>query len=406
MKKIIKTLSLFGVAAAVTASLTSCGNGDADKPHLTIAINQNTGTTVGAMRAWLDAAQDELGFTYDTVLMDRSDWNKNSQDLKDKINSGSNGIITMVDFPSNYLKVVLDSCKEHDAYFAGWMTELSNAQDENNYLLDSDRIVGTVSDGESGAQRGEKLFEYVKASTERKVVFTQYDPALFPAVKGAVQRFIDLAEEYNKTATDESDKFTFFEGTGENYDKSVNNRAFTAGFRGIDQSFYNTWKNDGVEAIVSVNSLSKYLLPTMKADTTGHMKLYSVGYDDSTSTSLGDGQMMTVSQTPAETIFFPVVQLLNAINGKSYSDAPKDAKSKVATGNYIYVQTKEELAIAKSKILNFQGQKENGKEVYDLTKTIFTPADAKKLLASTSGSTYKGLTDTLASWTSQNIIKK
>jgi len=191
-----KKLAFAAVAATTVAGLASCkgGNTTEEKPHITVGVIQDYGNNFVAMQNWLNEAQSVLNFTWDYVLMDSRNDANNLTALQNKLNAGTQGIISMVDMQKNNLSALLKNIEANDAYYAGYLQDMTNAGD----LLDNERILGSVTDGESGPARGEALFNQLVKTNYRKVVFTQFPSAYFPAVVGSVDKFKELATTYNQ----------------------------------------------------------------------------------------------------------------------------------------------------------------------------------------------------------------
>lgn len=393
MKKLVKTLSILGLAALGTAAVASCGekndatDGESfDKVKITVGVSQDTGTTFQAMSNWLNSAKDVMNFEWDYVVLDRTN-SKNVTAFQNKLSTGTNAIISMADFEQNNLALTLRDLETNDAYLAGYETEFANATTSGQ--ISNSRIVGTVTDGEGGPSRGETLFNQVVKTTNRKIVFAQYKSQFFPSVKGAVAKFMELAEEYNQT---HDDKFTFFQDSASaKYDEDGHSLVCNFG-ENLSDAIHSDWQNANVDAVVAVNSVAKLMLTTLQK---GNIKLFSVGFDDETGKELGNGTLMSLSQTPAEVIFVPVLEVLNALRGKSYSDKT----SKIATAHYVYLNSQDDLTQAKAKIMNFSDN-------HDIEHALITPQVASTMLAQNSGTTYKAITDLLDSWVASNIFNK
>ncbi len=389
----MKIKKLLTLAAATTgiAALASCNNNGAEKVHITIGVQQDTGNNFLSMKNWLDGVKDELGFEYDYVLMDSRNDSKNLDALQNSLNSGTRGIINMTDMSANNLSTLLKKVEEADAYYAGYLVDLTNAKKDN--VINNKRIVGAVTDGEGGAARGESLFNQIVKTNNRNLVFAQFPETFFPAVKGAVARFKELATAYNETHDDD---FTFFEGTGDNYPESSTFQ-MTFQMNQLPAATYTQWKSAGVQAVVSVNSLAKRILPATTSDN-DPIKIFSVGYDDEILTDFGDNKVIkTLAQSQAESIFYPLVQILNAVNGKEYSDTPKTNEEKILTGQYVYLTSTADYEAGMKNSMNFS--KDHG-----FDKALIDAKTVKSLLAGEKDASFAKLKSTLDSWTSEYVL--
>jgi len=390
MKNIFKKVLFAAVATTTLVSLAACNGGKEETPHITVGVIQDYGNNFVAMQNWLNAAKDELGFTWDYVLMDSRNDANNLTALQNKLNAGSRGIISMVDMQKSNLSALLKNVEANDAYYAGYLQDMTNAGE----LLDNERVLGTVTDGESGPARGEALFNQLVKTTYRKVVFAQFPSAYFPAVVGAVDKFKELATAYN---SNNEDKFSYFEGTGDKY-VAPDTYQMTFQESALPDPVYTEWKNAGVQAVVSVNSLAKRLVaPAAKDNSTNPIRIYSVGWDDEILPNFGEDKLVrTQAQSQAEYIVYPLIQILNAIKGKKYSDAPTKGSDKVLTGHYIFITSQADLDAGKLNTMNFSSD-------HAYAKTIIKVEKAKKLLAS-NGGTFAKMKTTLDSFTSDYVL--
>ena len=279
MKKgILKVLGLLGLGGL---ALASCSNSNDVKPQIVVAVNQDTGTTFQAIKLWMDQAAEDLNFEWHHTVMSTRDNAANLSTLQNELLNGTNGIISMVDMDAANLQKLLSDLDKNNAYYAGLDTELANAKNGN--LLSNSRIVGTVTDGESGASRGETLFDEVVKTNNRKIVFGQYSTSFFPNVIGAVDAFIAKANEYNETHDDD---FVFYKDeTSANYINDSTTYQFNFG-QTLSDAEYNKWKDQDVDAVVCVNSVTKLVLPKTVTDN-DPIEIFSVGFDDETQKSLG-----------------------------------------------------------------------------------------------------------------------
>ena len=378
-------------AAAVAASVASCNKG-AEKVHITVGVQQDTGNNYLSMVNFLNGVKDELNFEFDTVLMDSRNDAKNLDALQNSLNSGTRGIINMTDMSANNLSTLLKNLEANNAYYAGYMVDLTNAKNGN--LLSNKRIVGSVTDGEGGASRGESLFNEVVKTNNRKIVFAQFPEAYFPAVTGAVARFKELAAEYNET---HDDKFSYYETSlGANYPETSTFQ-MTFQMSQVPAAEYAAWDDANVDAVVAVNSLAKRILPAAKTDSTP-INIFSVGFDDEILDDFGENKVIkSLAQTQAESIFYPLVQVLNAINGKEYSDAPTNDEEKILTGHYVYLTNTADYEAGKANTMNFSAD-------HGFDKTLIDAKTVKSLLAGEENASFAKLKATLDSWTSEYVL--
>ena len=319
MNKTLKKAAAFAVAAAsiaTVAGLTACTPGEASDVNIVIGVQQTSGNNYEAMCNFLDDIKDDLGFTYKTVLLESRDNNKNLTTFQNEILGGANGIISMVDMDAANLSALLEYCEQNNVYYGGYMSDFPNAVADES-LINNPYLVGSVSDGETdGNILGQYLFDAVVKSDARTVVFTRFPAYAYPAAIDSVNAFKELAEEYNATHDDDF-SFPAIEG-GDAADGAY---VIDFAVQAVPDANITEWHNKGVDAIVSVNSLAKRILPALTQNNINDVGIYSAGWDDSIIDSFGDNKpVKTLCQTPCETIVYPLVRIINAVRGNSYSD--------------------------------------------------------------------------------------
>jgi len=392
MKKIFKALAVTGVALSATAGLASCNKGAEEKVSIVIGVQQTSGNNYESMCNFLDDLKGELNFDYETVLLESRNNDKNLSTFQTKMLAGAQGIISMVDMDKANLSKLLADCEKNDVYYAGYMSDFANVNKDET-IMNNKYMLGTVSDGEiDGAVRGEFLFNQVVKSTDRKIVFSRFPVYAYPSAVASINKFKELADAYNATHDDD---FTY-------YTNNDGSDTYEFGFTTptLPDAEAQAWKNANVDAVVAVNSLGKRLLPAFKSnnmDTTTN--IYTLGWEDNIISDFGDDKCVkTLGQTPAETIVYPLVRILNAARGKSYSDEPS-MNDKVVTGRYTYLASTADLNNGRINSMNFSTD-------HSVSHAIISKAEVKALLAGEKDATYKKLVDTLNSWDSQYALTR
>ncbi len=398
-----------------SVSLSACSVSDV---HIVIGVQENTGSTYQSMKNLLDALSKELDFSYETVLVG-TDANSALTSFQNAMLAGASGVISMVDLDAATTKTLIKYCEDYDAYYSGYMIDFANiysnttSTDAANveYVLNSDRMLGTVTDGDrasDGGLRGEFLFKalvdditsgevgYVTNSEgkkEVKVTFAQSPAYAFPVSQVAVEKFKELAEEWNSCPENEY-KITWYENSG----GSSLNGVYVMNFSDteVPPATVQKWAENDVQAVVAMNSLGTKLLSNVQKYGKG-MVIYQVGYEDTTLAAFPD-TIKTLSKTPAETIIYPLILILNAVHGCTYSDQPTDKTQTAITGNYLYITSKDEFDSLWNKTMSLSDD-------YSAEHSLITVEEVKALLAE-NGGTFEKLTETIASWTTDKILSK
>lgn len=397
MNKTLKKAAAFAVAAAsiaTVAGLTACTPGEASDVNIVIGVQQTSGNNYEAMCNFLDDIKDDLGFTYKTVLLESRDNNKNLTTFQNEILGGANGIISMVDMDAANLSALLEYCEQNNVYYGGYMSDFPNAVADES-LINNPYLVGSVSDGETdGNILGQYLFDAVVKSDARTVVFTRFPAYAYPAAIDSVNAFKELAEEYNATHDDDF-SFPAIEG-GDAADGAY---VIDFAVQAVPDANITEWHNKGVDAIVSVNSLAKRILPALTQNNINDVGIYSAGWDDSIIDSFGDNKpVKTLCQTPCETIVYPLVRIINAVRGNSYSDEPTGA-DKIITGHYVYLTGTQDLEDGKENCMNFSDDRSP-------SRALINADGIKSLLAGEEGATFAKLKDTIESWDTEYVLRR
>ena len=389
MRKIFKMAGVLTLAAVTTVSLASCKGTTSDAKHIIIGVQQTSGNNYESMIKFLDSLKSDLGFDYETVLLDSRNNDANLSTYQTKMLAGADGIITMVDMDEANTTKLLADCEKNNVYYAGYMTDFANVI-KNDTIMNNKYMLGAVSDGDDGETRAQFLFDEIVKTTNRKLIFTRFPLYAYPVAATTINKFKELATAYN---ANHDDDFSYYEGEG-------TENGYEIGFQTavVPDAEVQKWAAADVDAVVAVNSLGKRLLQPVKTNG-GDMVIYQLGWDDSIISEFGDnGKIKTLCQTQNETILFPLVRILNAARGKAYSDEPTSKTAKIITGRYTYLSSSKDLADGRQNSMNFSTD-------HSATRALISPADAKALLAENNG-TYAKLTSTINSWTSEYVLRR
>jgi len=414
---IFKKIGAIALSAALVGSIgavAGCtGNGDnnGDDPNkgdkggvkILVGVQQTRGNNYEAMCKFLDALKPELNFTYDIQLMDRSD-NNNVILLENAILKGISGIITMTEMAASATQGVIEMCEEEGVYYAGYMSDFWKTYSDSNLSgkkpKDSKYCLGSVSDGELDSETTAKwLFDTVKKSPYRKIVLTRAPEYAYPSSIAASEVFKGLVDEYNKTA-EEGDKFELWT------DGVTKGAAYEIAY-GLPTSFSSTvtswqkWGGDDL-ALVGLNYCAGSI---MGIDSYNNQKfpIFNVGWDDDVAKEFGDitdstKPVKALCQTPCETIIYPLVRMLNAINGTPYADEPTNPEDRIIEAKYCHIESPQDIVDGSTHCLNFN-------DARDLKYALITPAEVKGLLAA-NGGTFEKLKNTIASWDTEYILRR
>ena len=192
-------------------------------------------------------------------------------------------------------------------------------------MFKNEYFLGTVADGGCGDElkRGYDFFDSVMEYNDRNpdapirhVAMTTFPPFAFPYQQNFVAQFVEKVEEYNAANPDKAIEVDPF-----------NEETDILMFRPMDSTYFT--KHPGIDAIISMCAGS-FVYPTMvSAGVSDTMKLFAAGYNDGDNAIFGSkGAYQQEIVCAQESITYPLVLLLNKINGVSFPDQPAEAERK------------------------------------------------------------------------------
>ena len=378
---LVLTLALVFALAAPTASAKS------RTIKIGVGLYKDSGADVVAVKAFLGNLEESLNVKFAYTVLSNTDEAQNITKVQELIAAGCDGIIITMDMGT---EAILQECADAGVYCAGYLCDFDTSF-RNNYdgVFKNEFFLGTVADGGCAdeARRGYDFFDSVIEYNERTpdapirhVAMTVFPAFAFPYQQSFAAQFVEKVEEYNAA---NPDKAITVDPLDQDTDVLM--------FRPLDSTYFN--KHPGIDAIVSICSGS-FVYPTMvSAGVADTMKLFAAGYndgDDAVFGSKGAYQMEVVS--PVEAVVFPLVLLLNKLNGAEFPDQPAEAERHGCS--VLLINSDEDLA-------KFQGS------LYLTAKpedAFLTPEEIVALTAyNNPDATYAGLVETINHMTIDDI---
>ena len=397
--KFMKKLFAHMLALSMVFGLAACGSSNSSAPasgtseggettetaavsakHAKIGVGlyKDNGADVTAVKAYLANLEDALNVEFAYTVLSTNDEALNITKVQELIAANCDGIIITMDAGT---EAILQECADAGVYVAGYLCDFDTSY-RNNYdnVFKNEMFLGTVADGGCAdeGRRGYDFFDSVMEYNERTpdapirhVAMTTFPAFAFPYQQAFAAQFVEKVEEYNKENPDSAIEVD-----------PLNEETDVLMFKPLDSTYFN--KHPGIDAIVSICSGS-FVYPTMVssgvADT---MKLFAAGYndgDDAVFGSKGAYQMEVVSAVEAVT--YPLVLLVNKINGVQYADQPAEAERRSV--DVMVINSDEDLEIFKNSIyLDFNPE-----------HAFLTPEQVASLTALNPDATYAGLVDIL-----------
>ncbi len=352
MKRVLAML----VVAVMMFSMIGCGasggkgtdGAQGGKTYKIAVLSFDTsGALYDASCAYLDYLAEELGFEYEYVNGGFSSQEQIST-AETYLAQGYRGIILNQDMGA--AEAILDLCEDYDAYLGGYWCDFANSiyatGAPNMNVLQNERFVGSAIDGHSGCENtAEAMFDaIVKQDGHTEVGIAVMPVAWYPLqVSTGVNHFMELVDEYNAGDKAETNgtPVTVVQ-TGKDAD---GNPMYYEEVDGISMSFSSSFfTNNKMTACASFasSSFTYNALIESKAD----ISLYATGWENTYIESFGSkGQIKQITVSPVESIIFPVVQMIDRLNGYAYEDVPSGEAvfGKLVDTDQIYITGDEGL---------------------------------------------------------------
>lgn len=375
LRKIISLVLTAGMALSC-AALAGCGGGSGAKIKIGIGLYQDQGPAVTATREFLKGISEELNCEFTYVTLSQTDEAANKTAAQQLISSGCKGLILTMDSAT---EAILEECEKAGVYLGGYLADYETSFDK---VKDNPNFVGTVVDGRySGTAWGEEIAERIINDGYKNIGMIKFPSFAFPHQNEMDAAFRAKIEEYNKTAAD-NEKITVQAETTELMFQPLSADYFSA--------------NPNIDAIFGMCAGVDFIYPTLTQNNKTNIKLYTAGFsvDDSVLNNFGtsgNGCFQELVFSNVEAIAYPLVMLLNKIEGKEFEDAPAEAQR--VDSSQIRITNNEELDTVKEKSMYYTGKFEN---------SFLTASEVSDLLAK-NGGTHEGLVKAVQSMSMEDL---
>ncbi len=415
--KISKKVSAVVLAGAMAVSMVGCGGGNATqggsapadsntasnssadtgsapavegkKCTIGVAFYTDTGFAVDSTKAYLESLSDTLNVKFTYTVLTQTDEAANLTKIQELISSNVDGIICTMDLG---MPSIIQECEAAGVYLGGYLCDYDTSYNTSyDQVFKSEYFVGTATDGQNpddvtiGNTMLDSLVEYNERNADAPITHVSmaiFPVWAFPAQSTGAEQFVAAVEEYNKTAETQI--------TVDPLDEESDVLAFAP----IDTTYFS--KHADSQAIISFAAGSAFVYPTMvQAGVDSSMKLFTTGFDggeDANFGTTGKGTYQQTMVTAPESITYPLVLLLNKINGVSFSDQPAEAE-RVSSAQYV-INSDEDMA-------KFQNSCFFTK---DASKAMYSPQDVLNMTAyGNPDATYADLKVILSTMTIDSI---
>lgn len=341
-KRLLAMILAFAMVFALAACGSSSGNtpstGNAEPPSsgnndqssvsfknakIGVGLYFDTGFYAENVKSYLNTLGAAMNVDFVYTLLTQTDEAANLTKVQEMIASGVDGIILTMDMGT---PAILDECAAAGVYVAGFLCDFDTSYNTSyDTVFKNEYFLGTVSDGPTGddLRAGydyfDSLIEYNERNPEAPlthVAITMFPAWAFPAQQIFLQQFLEKIDEYNATAETPI--------TVDPLDEAVDVLQFAP----LDSTYFA--KHEGIDAIMCFADGSAFVYPTMvSAGVDGSIKLFSAGYGEGTENyfgTRGSGTFQQETVSAIEAVAYPVVLLVNKINGVEFADMPSEAE--------------------------------------------------------------------------------
>lgn len=359
--------------------------------HCTIgvALYSDSGPQADGIKAYLETISGDLNVDFKYTLLTQTDEAANLTEMQELISSGVDGVICTMDLGT---KAILDECSSAGVYMGGYLCDY-DVSFNNDYdaVFGNPYFVGTVADRAcsaeevtAGTEYLESLVEYNERHPEAPlthVSLATFPTWAFPLSQVAINQFMAEVEEYNKTAETPIIVDPLDEGSD------------VLQFSPMDSTYFS--KHADTQAIMSFAAAYFTYSTMVTAGVDDDLKLFASGYDTGSEAYFGSQGNQTLQQivlSGIENINYPLVLLLNKINGASYADQPEKAE-RVSSGT-VLINSDEDMEVFSHNVY-FTGKGEDamftGEDVLNMTAYANPNASYADLVSSVKAVTIEGL---------------
>lgn len=394
-KNLIKILCAVLCIAMCACLFAACtgeqggGNGP-KKAVIGVALYQDGGPAPTATKAYLEEVGKKLNLTFVYTVLTQTDENANLTKIQELIAAKVDGIICTMDMAT---ESILNECADAGVYLAGYLSDYDTSFTKNyDKVFKHPNFLGTVADGNcsdvvtTGKDYFDTLLEYNKKNPDKPllhVAMTTFPTFAFPQHQAYAQQFVECVEEYNKTAEQKI--------TVDPLDQETDILMFSP----MESTYFSKHPDiDGIMSFCAGKFVYGAVISAGKADS---IKVFASGYEEGDNANFGSKGTATFQQEivcGAESVTYPLVLLVNKINGVSFSDQPATAE-RISAGRMILNSDEDMAAFEKSMYLT-------GKA----SDALYTADEVYNMTALNPNATYKGLVEAMQKITIDDVIAK
>lgn len=337
------------------------------KAKIGVGLYLDSGFFTNNIRTYLAALGEEMNIDFIYTTLTQNDEAANLTKVQELIAAGCDGIILTQDLGS---PAIMKECADAGVYATGFVCDFNSSfHTAYDDVFGSPIFLGTVADGPCGddLSRGYEYFDSLLEYNERHadaplkhLAMVTFPEWAFPSHQVFVQQFTEKIDEYNKTAETPI--------VLDPLDEAIDVLPFTP----LDSTYFA--KHEGIDAIFCFADGFTFVYPTMvSSNLNGSIKLFSAGYGEGSDKdfgSRGNGTFQQEMVSPIEAILYPVVLLVNKINGAAFADQPETAERRSCST--IILNSDEDLDLFLGHSFYITG---------NIDDAIYSPADVANMTA-------------------------
>jgi len=354
------------------SSETSGASVETKHHKIGVGLYQDNGQGPKSVHAYLDGISDIVDVDFEYITMSTFDEATNLTQIQNLIAAGCEGIILTTDMGTTS---ILEECASAGVYVAGYLNDFNTSYvTANEEVFGNEYFLGTIADGQIDRSGfADAVADEIIAGGYKNIGILTFPTWAYPEHANIAARFVERMDEYNASASAD-EQITYTDIT-------------ELQFSPLPDTYFS--ENPNLDALFSICAGSSFVYPTMvAAGVENDIKLYTSGFEATADVENfgkdGNHCFQTVCCSATEGIVYPLVLLVDKLNGASFSDMPEGAQRAELLS---YTLTSDEKMDRMKTTLTFTA---------DYKDAAITGEDILSLCASyNADATYKNLTDTV-----------
>ena len=342
------------------------------KHKIGVAHYTDSGKGYEAIKAYLEGISEVIGCEFEYVTLSTYDEATNITAIQNLISAGCEGILMSADMGT---AAIMAECEAAGVYLAGflcdYLTSKSTTYDE---VFGSEYFLGTVCDGYADpAAYGEAVAADVIAKGYKNVGVITFPAFAYPLQANGDAAFRAAIAKHNETA---EEKINIIEET------------HSLMFAPLEDTYLSD--NPDLDCIFSLAAGAGFVSPVLVANNKTDIALYTTGFEGTDDManfgSNGNGCFKGVMACTAESIVYPLVLMIDALNGTRHADLP--AAPEVVPCDPLVILSDEDMKTVEENSIYYSA---------NYADALITGEEIIKLCASyNEDATYAGLVELLS----------